>query len=141
MPGDDRRTFLAAAAAREGQALILALGGSAGAAGRGAGAGRDRRGGDREGEGAAGGRPGGDLGGASMRDDLPRLLSPPALPGGLPNPAHIEKTRLPGAGASRGIRAGGANEVARPLRVSFPDQDSFAPVQAGRPCRPSSSWG
>lgn len=27
----------------------------------------------------------------SMRDDLPRLLSPPALPNGLPNPSHIDK--------------------------------------------------
>src|SRR3954470_24850637 len=27
----------------------------------------------------------------SMRDDLPRLLSPPTLPGGRPNPAHIDK--------------------------------------------------
>ena len=26
-----------------------------------------------------------------MRDDLPRLLSPPALPDGLPNPAHMGK--------------------------------------------------
>src|SRR4051794_27408454 len=27
----------------------------------------------------------------SMRDDLPRLLSPATFPGGLPNPAHIDK--------------------------------------------------
>src|SRR5215218_9776143 len=28
----------------------------------------------------------------SMRDDLPRLLSPPRLPDGAPNPSHITKS-------------------------------------------------
>ncbi|HEX7059555.1 MAG TPA: transglycosylase SLT domain-containing protein [Solirubrobacterales bacterium] len=67
----------------------------------------------------------------SMRDDLPRLLSPPTLPNGLPNPLHMEKTayllRARGA-ASEAARANGVGSVR--LLVSFPDQDSFAPVRA-----------
>ena len=37
----------------------------------------------------------------SMRDDLPRLLAPPTLPNGPPNPSHIGESRLPRAGADR----------------------------------------
>jgi Transglycosylase SLT domain/D-alanyl-D-alanine carboxypeptidase/Putative Flp pilus-assembly TadE/G-like len=66
----------------------------------------------------------------SMRDDLPRLLSPPTLPNGLPNPAHMEKpvylwrARVAAYGAAR------ANEVGiGRVRVSFPDLVSFAPVR------------
>ncbi|HSR94035.1 MAG TPA: transglycosylase SLT domain-containing protein [Solirubrobacterales bacterium] len=66
----------------------------------------------------------------SMRDDLPRLLTPPTLPNGLPNPAHMAK-------AAYLLRArGAASEVARAndvsparLQISFPDESSFAPVR------------
>lgn len=66
----------------------------------------------------------------SMRDDLPRLLSSPRLPNGLPNPAHLEKT----AYVARARLA--ANEVAKAngldpgrVRIGFPDAASFAPVR------------
>jgi hypothetical protein len=66
----------------------------------------------------------------SMRDDLSRLLAPPRLSDGRPNPEHIKK-------AAYLIRARvAANEVARAndvsatrLQVSFPDATSFAPVR------------
>ncbi len=67
----------------------------------------------------------------SMRDDLSRLLSPPALPGGLPNPAHLEKAAYLTRARSAAFGVGRANGVATPnLRVSFPDRSSFAPVRA-----------
>ncbi len=67
----------------------------------------------------------------SMRDDLPRLLSPPTLPDGLPNPAHMEKAVYLWRARLAAYAAGRANAVgpAR-LRVSFPDRLSFAPVRA-----------
>jgi len=115
----------------EGQALLLALGGVfvivVGAlalvaiAGAVTGKGRAQRAADLAAISAA----------RSMRDDLPRLLAPPTLPDGLPNPAHMEKpaylarARAAALGVSRG------NGVApRRLRVSFPDAASFAPVRA-----------
>jgi hypothetical protein len=114
----------------EGQVLPLALGGAiallAGAlalvaiAGALVGKGRAQRAADLAAISAA----------RSMRDDLPRLLSPARLPDGSPNPGHIEKrvylarARLAAAGASK------ANGVsAAHLRVSFPDGDSFAPLR------------
>ena len=113
------------------QALPLALGGCfvliAGAlalvaiAGAVTGKGRVQRGGDLAAISAA----------RSMRDDLPRLLSPPTLPNGLPNPAHMEKAVYlwrARAAAHLAARANGVG-VAR-LRVSFPDAISFAPVRA-----------
>ena len=76
---------------RVGQALILALGGAlvviAGAlalvaiAGAVTGKGRVQRAADLAAISAA----------RSLRDDLPRLLAPPTLADGRPNPAHIEK--------------------------------------------------
>jgi hypothetical protein len=117
--------------AESGQALILALGGTfvllAGAlalvaiAGAITGKGRVQRAVDLAAISAA----------RSMRDDLPRLLSPPALPNGLPNPAHIEKPVYLARARNAAIGAGKANGVdpAR-LRVAFPDRGSFAPVQA-----------
>jgi len=67
----------------------------------------------------------------SMRDDLPRLLSPASLPNGLPNPRHLEKTaylaraRAAALDAARGNAVGSAH-----LRLEFPDADSLAPVRA-----------
>jgi hypothetical protein len=67
----------------------------------------------------------------SMRDDLSRLLSSPTLPSGLPNPRHLEKAAYLGRARATALDVAGANgvEPAR-LRVTFPDADSFAPVQA-----------
>lgn len=66
----------------------------------------------------------------SMRDDLPRLLSPPTLPGGLPNPAHLDKPAYLARARAAALAAGRANGVgpAR-LDVSFPDLASFAPLR------------
>ncbi len=67
----------------------------------------------------------------SMRDDLPRLLSPPTLPNGLPNPLHMEKPVYLLRARAAAFEAAKANGVAPArLRVSFPDQLSFAPVRA-----------
>jgi len=67
----------------------------------------------------------------SMRDDLPRLLSPPTLPNGLPNPLHMEKLVYLLRAREAAFEAAKANGVAAGrLRVSFPDQLSFAPVRA-----------
>ena len=67
----------------------------------------------------------------SMRDDLPRLLSPPALPNGLPNPLHMEKLVCLLRARVAAFEAAKANGVsAGRLHVSFPDSISFAPVQA-----------
>jgi Transglycosylase SLT domain/D-alanyl-D-alanine carboxypeptidase len=67
----------------------------------------------------------------SMRDDLPRLLSPATLPNGLPSPLHLEKAAYLAharAAALESARANGVGEAR--LRLSFPDQGSFAPVRA-----------
>lgn len=67
----------------------------------------------------------------SMRDDLPRLLSPPTLPDGLPNPRHLEKGLYLARARAAAVDAAAANGVsATHLRLSFPDADSFAPVRA-----------
>src|SRR5215510_11047592 len=94
----------------EGQALLLALGGAfaliAGAlalvaiAGAVTGKGRAQRAADLAAISAA----------RSMRDGLPRLLAPPVLPSGLPNPAHVEKLEylaLARAAAADAARANG----------------------------------
>ncbi len=66
----------------------------------------------------------------SMRDELPRLLAPPTLPNGLPNPAHLEKGAYLERARAAAIDAARANGVAeRRLEVSFPDRGSFAPVR------------
>jgi hypothetical protein len=66
----------------------------------------------------------------SMRDDLPRLLSPPTLPNGLPNPAHMEKAVYLWRARVAAHAAARANEVGiGRVRVSFPDLLSFAPVR------------
>jgi hypothetical protein len=115
----------------EGQALPLALGGAfaliaaalalVAIAGAVTGKGRVQRAADLAAISAA----------RSMRDDLPRLLSPPALPDGLPNPDHIYKTSYLARARAAALDAARANEVgAERLRLSFPDASSFAPVRA-----------
>lgn len=67
----------------------------------------------------------------SMRDDLPRLLAPPRLPNGLPNPGHLPKPAYLGRARAAALAAGRANGVAvGRIRVDFPDAASFAPVRA-----------
>jgi hypothetical protein len=66
----------------------------------------------------------------SMRDDLPRLLSPPRLPNGLPDPRHLEKLAYLARAQVAAFAAARANGVgSERLRLSFPDRDSFAPVR------------
>jgi hypothetical protein len=66
----------------------------------------------------------------SLRDDLPRLLSPPTLPDGLPNPRHLSEAEYLGRARAAGLEAARENGVgAAHLRLSFPDRDSFAPVR------------
>jgi hypothetical protein len=113
-----------------GQALILALGGSialiaaalalVAIAGAVTGKGRAQRAVDLAAISAA----------RSMRDDLPRLLSPPTLPNGSPNPAHLEKAAYLARARTAAILVSRTNEVApERLQVTFPDRDSFAPLR------------
>jgi hypothetical protein len=114
----------------EGQALLLAVGGIfvllAGAlalvaiAGAVTGKGRVQRAADLAAISAA----------RSMRDDLPRLLSPPTLPNSLPNPRHLGKGAFLSRAAGAARDAAKANGVAPArLQMSFPDRSSFAPVR------------
>jgi hypothetical protein len=67
----------------------------------------------------------------SMRDDLPELLSPPRLPNGLPDPAHIDKATYLERARDAALASGRRNEVdPSRLRISYPDRSSFAPVRA-----------
>jgi Transglycosylase SLT domain/D-alanyl-D-alanine carboxypeptidase len=113
-----------------GQALLLALGGAfaliaaalalVAIAGAVTGKGRAQRAADLAAISAA----------RSMRDDLPRLLAPPALPNGLPNPAHMEKAVYLSRARMAANDVAKANEVsAGRLVVTFPDEASFAPVR------------
>ena len=67
----------------------------------------------------------------SMRDDLPRLLSPPRLADGRPNPEHLDKAAYLARARAAGLAAARANAV-DPGRadIRFPDAGSFAPVRA-----------
>ena len=67
----------------------------------------------------------------SMRDDLPRLLAPPSMPDGAPNPLHLEKAAYLWRARVAAVQAGRANEVsASRVRISFPDAGAFVPVRA-----------
>lgn len=67
----------------------------------------------------------------SMRDDLPRLLAPPRLADGRPNPKHIAKAEYLARARAAGLIAARANEVdPSRVHVRFPDAESFAPVRA-----------
>lgn len=114
-----------------GQALILALGGClvlvAGALALAAiggaitGKGRVQRAADLAAISAA----------RSMRDDLQRLLSPPLLPSGMANPAHIDKPTYLARARIAALEVGRANGVDPDrLSVEFPDAGSFAPLRA-----------
>jgi hypothetical protein len=67
----------------------------------------------------------------SMRDDLPKLLSPPRLPSGAPNPSHIAKSTYLAEARDAAVTAARHNEVdPGRLRIVFPDRSSFAPLRA-----------
>ncbi|HEX8753590.1 MAG TPA: transglycosylase SLT domain-containing protein [Solirubrobacterales bacterium] len=67
----------------------------------------------------------------AMRDDLPRLLSPPLLASGAPNPEHIAKALYLLRARAAGVAAAKANGVGPGrLRLDFPDASSFAPIRA-----------
>jgi hypothetical protein len=67
----------------------------------------------------------------SMRDDLPRLLSPPTLADGVPNPTHLEKPAYLARARAAAVEVAGENGVAPGrLRLFFPDSRSFAPLRA-----------
>ncbi len=88
----------------------------------------------------------------SMKRDLPRLLAPPTLPNGAPNPYHMPKPVYLARARLTAMRIAAGNG-ASPLRVSvrFPDSHSFAPVRAkvsvrskvesGEPGEWTSDWG
>ena len=114
-----------------GQALILALGGSmfllaaalalVAIAGAVTGKGRVQRAADLIAISAV----------RSMRDDLPRLLSPPRLPDGGPNPDHLGKAIYLARARASGLTAARGNDVdPGRVRIAFPDADSFAPERA-----------
>lgn len=114
----------------DGQALLLALGGAlalivaalalVAIAGAIVGKGRAQRAADLAAISAA----------RSMRDDLRRLLAPPTLPNGLPNPAHLERADYLSRARSAAVAVAGGNGVEEAwLRISFPDVSSFAPVR------------
>lgn len=115
----------------DGQALILALGGAlaliAGAlalvaiAGAVTGKGRAQRAADLVAISAV----------RSMRDDLPRLLSPLRLADGRLNPRHLDKSTYLARARMAALVAARANDVDPDrVQVRFPDRDSFAPVRA-----------
>jgi hypothetical protein len=66
----------------------------------------------------------------SMRDDLWRLLAPPRLPNGLPNPVHMPKAVYLARASAAAREAASRNGIdAARLRVSFPDRLSPAPLR------------
>ena len=67
----------------------------------------------------------------SMKQDLPRLLAPPTLPSGLPNPAHMPKAVYLARARFTAIRIATSNGAsALTVSVRFPDALSYAPVTA-----------
>jgi Transglycosylase SLT domain/D-alanyl-D-alanine carboxypeptidase/Putative Flp pilus-assembly TadE/G-like len=114
----------------DGQALLLALGGAfalivaalalVAIAGAMTGKGRAQRAADLAAISAA----------RSMRDDLPRLLTSPTLPNGLPNPAHLEKGEYLARARAAAVAVSNGNGVDESrLQISFPDLSSFAPLR------------
>jgi Transglycosylase SLT domain/D-alanyl-D-alanine carboxypeptidase len=67
----------------------------------------------------------------SMRDDVPRLLAPPRLPGGPPNPRHLSRGEYLGRARLAAVEAAMRNRVdpAR-LRIDFPDAAANPPLRA-----------
>ena len=69
-------------------------------------------------------------GARSLRDDFPRLFTPPRLPGGAPNLRHLDRREYLARAAEAAQQAAARNGVDPDrLRLSFPDADSFAPLR------------
>ena len=69
-------------------------------------------------------------GARSLRDDFPRLFTTPRLPGGAPNPRHLDRREYLARAVMAAREAATRNGVDTDrLRVSFPDADSFAPLR------------
>ncbi len=67
----------------------------------------------------------------SMHDQLPRLLAPPRLPDGSPNPSHISRGRYLASARRAADEAARRNGVApERLLLSFPDAESMPPLRA-----------
>ena len=66
----------------------------------------------------------------SMRDDFPRLFVPALLPGGRPNPEHLERAAYLGRAEEAGRHAAEQNGTdANLVEVRFPDGESMGPLQ------------
>jgi hypothetical protein len=67
----------------------------------------------------------------SMRDDVPRLLAPPSLPDGSPNPRHLSKGDYLSRARVAAMDAARRNRVAPArLRITFPDEADDPPLRA-----------
>ena len=69
-------------------------------------------------------------GARSLRDDFDRLFTAPLLPGGAPNPLHLDRREYLARAAEAAREAATRNGVDPDrVRVSFPDAASFAPLR------------
>jgi len=69
-------------------------------------------------------------GARSLRDDFPKLFTPPRLPNGVPNPQHLDKDEYLDHATAAAREAATRNGVDPDrLRISFPDHGSFAPTR------------
>jgi transglycosylase-like protein with SLT domain/D-alanyl-D-alanine carboxypeptidase-like protein/putative Flp pilus-assembly TadE/G-like protein len=67
----------------------------------------------------------------SMRDELPRLVTPARLPDGRPNPRHLGRARYLADAQAAAREAASRNGLdPRRVRVSFPDRVSPTPLRA-----------
>lgn len=67
----------------------------------------------------------------SMRDDAPRLLAPPRLPDGSPNPGHLSRPEYLSRARLAAVDAARRNRVdPSRLRISFPDGAADPPLRA-----------
>jgi hypothetical protein len=66
----------------------------------------------------------------SMRDDFDRLFLPARLPGGAPDPAHLERAEYLARARAAAMSAAERNDLDGDLvEVGFPDRRSFAPLR------------
>ncbi len=78
----------------------------------------------------------------SMREDFPRLFIPALRGDGSPDPRHLERSEYLRNAEDVGVEVGAANGLPQDaLRVSFPDGESFAPLEVRVSARPAFSVG